>query len=797
MKRTLVIVLAFLLTALYGKTITSDSFGSYVIVIPDAASKLVFPEDAEVSYAAYFLNGYFEKSTGRKLPVKKEKDSGRYKKRIFVGPTAFAEKHAGDLSKLSPEELVIMPVGEDLILCGEVTKEKIDRGTLFAVYEFLERSLGVRWFFPDDPKWAFGASGTIVPKRNEISFPDETVRQVPAFRQREGGISYDCQKPSIQIQWHPVLRFGNTLSRKNANHTQVGWTALYGKSHPEYFAKGTDGKPRINFNLPYRNYICLSSRAVKDRMLENLKAFDRGESPKDAWGSRPPEKNYVYFSCNDGMIPKTTCHCAECLKLLNFNTAYEGQGSELFFRFVAEYAKEVDKNWPGRKLVTLAYSHYLAPPEKTEIPQNLIVTYVGPKIHYANDPQLSEMHKAYLLRWEKLLNNDPDRLSIWMNIVNPTINVSYVPFMYPNIFKKWLLFTRGKVGGYFINGLNPYLKRHGEKGIVGSVQTFPMVWLQARMLWNPEADVDQLLRDYCSALFSPADREMFDFYKKVIERWENFAWDDSGLSEVDYIHTVRYPPAEVRALRELLEQAEKKAGASSEAGKRIAYLKDTVYSRFFAESEKYQRRSGMLPVYECVHTTRIPEVDGKANDPCWKDLASFSLGKRQWGEEPEYKTYVKALYNKDTLFILAELECDPKRSHAEEEFRIQSSLRPDPLKNCYAPNIDRRWLPFRELRISSEGKIKTLHGISGARAAASVSGSRITIEAAVPVASLFPGFSGTPHMTLRLQFMRYWGVWDDYDLWSPTLSNISDYPTWRFGIFQMIPPLRTEKDGLE
>ena len=92
--------------------------------------------------------------------------------------------------------------------------------------------------------------------------------------------------------------------------------------------------------------------------------------------------------------------------------------------------------------------------------------------------------------------------------------------MYPNIFKRWLLATRDVTDSCFINGLNSRLNRSGEEGRLNAFSTYPMVWLQSRLLWNPEYSVDELLGDYIRNSFGPAADTMRRFHDLIISRWE-------------------------------------------------------------------------------------------------------------------------------------------------------------------------------------------------------------------------------------------------------------------------------------
>ena len=66
-------------------------------------------------------------------------------------------------------------------------------------------------------------------------------------------------------------------------------------------------------------------------------------------------------------------------------------------------------------------------------------------------------------------------------------------------------------------------------------------------------------------------------------------------------------------------------------------------------------------------------------------------------------------------------------------------------------------------------------------------------EGEIEVEKLLSG--GIP--ALRMQFIRYADVWNDYDLWCPTMAGISDYPTWRFGLVQLLPGSESVRTGLE
>lgn len=765
------------------------ALSAFEIVIPDEAGKLVFPPNDTYRYPAEFLQRHIQKSTGRKLPIVKESESSKDKRKIFIGNTKAAQKFN---FKCKPEELILQPDGNNLIITGEITPEGIDRGTLFGVYEYLEREFGIRFLYADNPRWHQYGPGTVIPKKSEITFPKTVVRSAPTFQQREGGVGYYNQKMPIRKLWHPVLRFGSTLPRINANHTQINWYDIYSKTHPEYFAKSSNGKVRLNHKHKYRNFICLSSDAVLNQMMKNIADYDAGnKEAAKTFGARPPKNNYVYFACNDGLVTRSTCHCEKCAPMLEKNRNYEAQGTELFFRYATKYANTIKAKYPNRKLAVLAYSHYVAPPKKSVIPDNMEITYVGPAIHYANNPANYKMHSNYLKTWHKLLGNDRSRMTLWFNIVNPQVYLSNCPFMYQHVFQKYLQEHQHIISGLFINGLCPYLRRLGDRGFYGTIHTIPMMYLQSRIMWNVNADVDALLKDFCDKSYGKGGKAMLEYYKLITDRWEGRYQDNESMPQFDYIHQIRYPQNVVEKMKSLLNEAAEAAKGDKESYNRIVYLRDKVYSRFFKESAEFHRLDRLRRVYECFPVPEAPVIDGKGDDIQWQNTYPLTLTQFQRGEKTSRKGQIKLIYHKDKLYFLAEF-FNPSD---KDELRIQSALKFDQLKGIYAANIDRNWRSLTELRIDKNGKMTRFGNFPSCELKISEKDNCRTIEGAIPYKNLV---TGAPYMpSMRLQFIRYADIWNDYDTAAPTQAGISDYPTWRFLIVDLMPETKVIRDGLE
>jgi len=218
----------------------------------------------------------------------------------------------------------------------------------------------------------------------------------------------------------------------------------------------------------------------------------------------------------------------------------------------------------------------------------LNVIYVTKLMHYANDPSIWNEENGYIREWARLLNDNPDRLRTWLNIVNPAQYVSRAPFLYPNLFQKWLRTNLQYSNAYFINGLNPYLKRLDENARSKTFATYPMVWLQSRLLWNPDADVDKLFADYTTNLYGPAGETMLTLFQLMAERWENFPMSP-GADESNFIHTIRYPQNIVAKLDAMFEQAVKKTAENSRERRNVEFCRNWLWRPITTESQAWHQ----------------------------------------------------------------------------------------------------------------------------------------------------------------------------------------------------------------
>src|SRR5687768_4332445 len=94
-------------------------------------------------HAARELANTLKQITGADFEIRTE--SGPAESAVIIGPGPVAQQHFPDvkLDSLGGEELMMRSKGNRLLLAGGRP-----RGTLYAVYRFLETRCGVRWWTP-------------------------------------------------------------------------------------------------------------------------------------------------------------------------------------------------------------------------------------------------------------------------------------------------------------------------------------------------------------------------------------------------------------------------------------------------------------------------------------------------------------------------------------------------------------------------------------------------------------------------------------------------------------------------
>ncbi|HEY3853738.1 MAG TPA: DUF4838 domain-containing protein [Verrucomicrobiae bacterium] len=425
---------------------------------------------ATVQHAAHELADDLKQMAGVDLPVVSEKPRGPA---IFVGPSEWLPSgfRKVKLDALADEAFVIRTDRKNLFLAGHD-----DRGTLYAVYSFLEGHLGARWYGPD---------ATVLPQQSEVTIPKLNETQTPGFSYRNtdeiivfGNAQWDAHLKlnGASVPDQPDIGGVNRLFNGAENFYDLVPPSRYFADHPEYYSlvKGKrDSDPSSQLCLSNPDVFKIIVKALLAQAKANPKLLTLGLSPNDA---------------RDG-----GCQCDLCQAA---NAKFGSPGGTLL-DFVNKVAAAVQAQLPHRKIwvETLAYQYTeKAPTQGTIAPAANVLVCLAPIYAcdghpLATDPQNKVSNNA-LLAWEKIA---PGHLQIW----HYAVDFSHFPQPYPD----W-----DEIGADM-----EYYRDHGVSGMYceadyqGNCDLQVMhTWVMAHLFWNPRQNVWDLVRDFCDGYYGKA-----------------------------------------------------------------------------------------------------------------------------------------------------------------------------------------------------------------------------------------------------------------------------------------------------
>ena len=388
---------------------------------------------------------------------------------LFVGPNALLAQVAPDLKldSLKPDGVVLESRGPHLVLAGDRP-----RGTLYAVYTFLEDVLGCRW-------WSSKVS--TIPSQPDLVVPEQHVRYVPALEYRE-----PFWMDAFDADWAARNKSNGSATRLDATrggkvsygglfvHTFFNLVppAQHFAAHPEWYSE-LEGK-RVGGAGEYVQ-LCVTNEELKkfaaQQVLDYLKAH--------------PEANIISVSQND---TDNHCLCATCKKL----EEAEGSPAGPLLHFVNYVAAEVAKQYPDVAIDTLAYQYTRKPPLHVRPLPNVVVRLCSIECDFSR-PLTAPSNQKFaddIRGWSSICQ----RLYIW----DYTTNFAHYILPHPN------LRVLGPNVRFFVeNGVKGIFEQ-GAYTSLGAEFAELKAWVLAQVLWNPQRDSDKLVDEFVRGYYGAA-----------------------------------------------------------------------------------------------------------------------------------------------------------------------------------------------------------------------------------------------------------------------------------------------------
>jgi hypothetical protein len=423
------------------------------------------------------LQSILKQATGAELPIRTCAEVERDAKQIVVGPSnRFAELLPNvKLDDLGDDGIVIHSDGNFLALAGPPP-----RGTLYAVYSFLEDQVGCRWWTPTEET---------IPRRPTLSVPPLSISYAPRLKSREA-FYRDALEAKFSARQKLNGHFaaidpslGGAVHFTDFVHTFFPFLPpeVYFEQHPEWYSL-IDGK-----RVHERAQLCLTNdemraemtRVVLKRLTDN------------------PDAKLISISQNDWHGP---CQCDDCQAVAR----EEGSEAGPLLRFVNAIAAEVEKEFPDVWVETLAYQYTRTAPLKVRPRDNVVVRLCSIECSFAQtlaEGKHNEPFRKDIEAWSRIA----PRLFVWnyvTNFSNYLIPHPNLRVLAPNI----RFFVKNNVVGLFEQG-------DSQSGIGDFVRL--RAWLLAHLMWNPEADENALIDEFLRGYYGPAAPHLRAYLKLV------------------------------------------------------------------------------------------------------------------------------------------------------------------------------------------------------------------------------------------------------------------------------------------
>ena len=322
--------------------------------------------------AAAELKTHLDLITGKTIPMVKPDQikSGSYV--FYVGRAP-----AGSEGKYQPEEARWQVTPKAAYFYGDTNK-----GTLHAVYDFLENELGVRWPAPEDI--AFQPQGKIeIRNRQGCWIPTLNIRQIRGYKDRAVN------------QWHARLRYGNHDAPRYGHAFTKYWNR-FSKTHPEYFAMRKDGvRAPVGAKVNSANAaafrgkqseaiaMCVSSEGLIRQVIADWK---KAGCP-------------LYINlCENDADGKDSCHCPKCTALdvvpEKRNNQWQNWYADRYIHFANRVLAEAKKIRPDVKASMYAYDATEQAPAREKPAADIVIGIVPTDFSMAGI-------EAYVGSWKK------------------------------------------------------------------------------------------------------------------------------------------------------------------------------------------------------------------------------------------------------------------------------------------------------------------------------------------------------------------------------------------------------------
>ena len=572
-----------------------------IVVAPDAPQTTLF--------AAKELQSFLSRIFGREVPTVKQISNGKVS--FILGVNQWAKEAGLDTAKLVRDAFIIKTDGSRIYIAGlddpnanperalargGVWSQLYERGTLFGVYDFLERVAGVRMYFP-------GELGTIIPKTDRLAIPEMNIYDRPDFTVRKvstywDGTYFEGEKRDAVI--HPAKSLNSYRLRLETEYlpcchglNHFRYIQRFGKTHPEYFALQSNGKRSNDLSVRHPGQLCYTSGIVEE-IYQDVRSYLKGEKADVrkipaagknggyAWGVNTSRGIYVDIMPQDAF---SGCRCEKCQAAYRKDEPH--YAAELIWGNTVSIANRLKKEGSPGIITMMAYTPYRRVPAM-DIPSK-------------GNPAQKKLDDEEIRAWTKKLGR---KVWIW-NYTNKhdALQMPGIPQMSPRAY-----------GEYYQN-LAPWIfGAFAESESDRFLYNYLNYYIFSKVAWDNKADFEALLEEHYRLMFGNAASAMKKFYGMLEDKWVgqvagrtvDTPLGPAGTPPSDHDLWNKVYSANVLAgLDRDLKDAAAKVPADSLEAKRIALIRREFYEPLVNAAKAYHAMSSAVQGLK-FHITGAP-----------------------------------------------------------------------------------------------------------------------------------------------------------------------------------------------
>lgn len=633
-------------------TLCRDGKVNMEIVVPAKAAPTV-------EYAGKMMAEKFSQSFGAPVPVVSAPTNTKVA--VILGDSAEARKAGLDVKKLSRDGFYIKSAGNNILIAGlddpKARPEKafgwalyFERGTLNGVLEFMERFGGMGFFFP-------GELGEVIPRKKNLAVPRLDIFDRPDMPRRRFLVGpWAKWFPGNPMNHRMGEAWLNLVYRTESFYVpnchsleRLKFIERFGKTNPEFFALDHNGRRYLDKGSPYYGNLCYTDPGFRNALFQDAVAFLKNQPPQSrnlkGWDPSCLQKGFFNVMPKDHFRP---CECKNC-------RAFVAKHSEadLVWDLAFDMAERVKKAGLPGYVTAMSYAHYTEVP-KRPLPDNLLVMCAVQGPWAENNPARRKMLDERLKVWNKALGH-----KVWTWTYTGKyggLNIDNVPSTTPRILAKYFNRTRDLSTGTFLEAESDHW-----------IFSYLMIYTFGKIMWDSAQNPDAIVDNHHKMMFGKAAPAMKKFFDRIEEIWLTHI---SGRIVETTLGPQAMPPSEYELWEkiygskqlEYLENCfkEAKALAAKEdklITRRIEFFRENFLGLIKKEREKYFRVRTSVGEWHSysVPAEKAPVIDGKEDDPVWKDAPRTYL--LPWMQDfAEVHTWFKSAQDKENIYFFVRCE---------------------------------------------------------------------------------------------------------------------------------------------